>query len=66
MCISFLVLDSVIFTSHMLLNLIPLNSWANGNIPLMGYSYYTFYMSLFCMMLMIGSPTYMMATKKVR
>ena len=66
MCLSFLIIDSVIFTSHILLNLIPLNSWAQGNVPLMAYSYYTFYMSLFCMMLMIGSPTYMMASRGFR
>ena len=28
MCKSYLLIDSVIFTWHMLLNLVPLNSWA--------------------------------------
>ena len=33
---------------------------------MMSYSYYTFYMSIFCAMLLTGEPGYMMAPKNTR
>ena len=36
------------------------------NIPLMLYTYITFYMSVFCLMLLTGEPSYMMAPKVTR
>ena len=40
--------------------------WAKGNLFLVGYSYFAFYMTLFCALLLTGAPEYMMADKSVR
>ena len=65
-CKTFLLLDSVVFTAHLALNIGPLKVWARGNIMMMSYSYYTLYMSIFCAMLLTGQPGYMMAPKSTR
>ena len=65
-CKSFIVFDLVVFTSHMILNIFPLRAWAQGNLFLIMYTYYAFYMSLFCLMLLTGNPAYMMAPEGTR
>jgi len=66
LCKTFIFFDGVIFSSHVALNIGPLQGWAKGNLFLMTYSYYIFYMSLFCLMLLTGQPGYMMAPKRTR
>ena len=65
-CKTYLLLDFVIFFAHLALNVGPLQFWAHGNVGLITYSLYTYYMSIFCAMLLVGSPSYMMAKKNIR
>ena len=61
-----MVVDAVVFSSHLLLNIFPLHGWAKGNLFMMTYSYFTFYMTVFGIMLLLGQPGYMMAPKSTR
>ena len=49
-----------------MLNAGPLHKWAQGNFALITYSFFTFYMTMFCAMLLTGQPAFMMAPKGTR
>ena len=53
-------------TSHIALNVGPLRVWAKGNLFLLLYTYFASYMTLFCSLLLVGAPGYMMAPKGSR
>ena len=65
-CWTFIALDAVVIFGHFLLNIKPLFYWAQGNLLLVLYTNYVYYMSAFALMLLVGSPGYMMAPKSTR
>ena len=65
-CVSFLVFDFMNLLFHWGVNMIQLRGWAEGNLLLLGNTYYTTLMTLFSTMLTLGVPSMMMAPYKTR
>ena len=65
-CIAYIVTDVLSFLQHLYINAHSLNGWAGGSIILLAYSYYTFWVTMFSALLMVGDPATMMAPYRLR
>ena len=48
------------------MNAVALDGWAGGSVILLVYSYYTFWVTMFSSLLMLGDPATMMAPYRLR
>lgn len=66
LCKAYLAADAIALTTHVGVNLITLDGWADGSMVLIFNTYYTFYITFFSVMMLLGSPSMMLAPYEFR
>lgn len=66
LCMSYIGFEIVNLISHFVIEIHSLSGFAGGSIVLLLYSYFTVWMTMFSIFLMIGEPSMMMAPYNFR